>query len=296
MVSYWVAAHITGLFIIHNESNNILYQGSRGAGFSISRGVTTTVEFSEDKNNHFFFNDKETSSEQAKVSNRVLSLILEKVSRKFSSKNDAFVIKHDFEIPVGAGFGASAAGALSLAFALNDLLDLNLSQKELYSVAHSAEVLEGGGLGDVIGLYQGGWEYRTKPGSPFIGQTESMIEDRHYNIATIVFGEMPTNSIIKNQTWKQRINAVGTKYFNKFLEEPTITNFVYQAQQFSIETELITPEIRAFYDRFKGGSFLFSQIMLGNSIFLLYNKKSELSDIDVPFNEERICKKTLVKR
>jgi pantoate kinase len=34
-VSYWVASHLTGIFEIRDESNDLLRKGSRGAGLSI---------------------------------------------------------------------------------------------------------------------------------------------------------------------------------------------------------------------------------------------------------------------
>ncbi|MHA1686809.1 MAG: GHMP family kinase ATP-binding protein [Candidatus Heimdallarchaeaceae archaeon] len=294
MVSYWVASHITGLFVIHNETKDILYKGSRGAGFSISRGVYTSVDFSEDKNNHLFYNDTEISLSQAKVSHRVLDLVFQKVPS--SARSDiSITVQHNFEIPIGAGFGASAAGALGLAFALNTLLELNLSEKEIFGIAHSAEVLEGGGLGDIIGIFQGGWEYRVKAGSPFVGETKEMVIDHPYKIATISFGDMPTETIIKNAQWKQRINTIGNECFNRFVKNPTVTNFVKEANNFSVRTQLITKEIKNFYKKHQNAPFLYSQIMLGNGIFLLYNKDDDLTEIEEKVNKEILCKKTVKK-
>ncbi|MCK4897043.1 MAG: GHMP kinase, partial [Candidatus Heimdallarchaeota archaeon] len=155
MTNYWVASHISGLFAIYDENIDPLKRGSRGAGFSISRGTTTKVRFSEDNENHFFFNRKEVEANLANISSFVLKHFLELA--QLNNQSDFGVsIHHEFEIPISAGYGASASGAISCAFALNDLLKSNLSEQELYQIAHTAEIIEGGGLGDVLALHKGG--------------------------------------------------------------------------------------------------------------------------------------------
>lgn len=292
MTSYWVASHITGFFTIHDEHPDPLYRGSRGAGFSISRGTTTKVEFSDDNSNHFYFNNNEVSSEIANVTNNVLNQFL--TLMKPRTNNDYGIsIYHEFDVPLSCGFGASASGALGCSFALNDLLDINLEEKTLYGIAHIAELNEGGGLGDILSLYQGGWEFRLKEGAPFIGQAENIVQNG-YRIATVSFGEIATKSIIKNKEWKEKINVVGNHFVDCIINEPTVSNFGKMSKEFSLGTLLVTPEIVEIYEKFSKEDFLVSQIMLGNGIFILYEKQSELPDIDNLIKEE-ICFKSVKK-
>ena len=290
MVKYWVASHITGFFTIHDNHVDPLYRGSRGAGFSISRGTTTEVEYSDDKKNHFFFDSEEVTSDVANVSNHVLNQYLNQV--RFKTEIDfGITIYHKFDVPLSSGFSASASGALGCSFALNDFFETKLDERSLYGFAHTAEIEEGGGLGDILSLYQGGWEYRIKEGSPFIGQAENILQNG-YKIATLTFGDISTKSIIKNKEWKEKINSVGDRFVECIINEPTINNFAKLSQEFSLGTLLVTPEIIEFIEKYQNSELLIGQIMLGNGIFILYKERSELPKIE-SLVEEEICFKTL---
>lgn len=288
MSKFWVASHITGIFTIEDEHPDPIQKGSLGAGFSISRGTTTWVESSDDKNNHFFFNGKEVSSEEAIISNYILEHI-----QKLSNKKNALSIFHEFEVPLSCGFGASASGALGGVLALNEHLDLNLTKTVLYQIAHRAEVINGGGLGDVIGLLQGGWEYRTKAGAPGIGVSKNILENS-YKVATLTLGPIETKSVIKNDKWKQQINKVGQLFLGSFFGNPSISNFATISKQFAITSYLATPDVIQLIQDLESEECLTGQIMLGNGIFLIYKDRSVLSGIE-NYIEEEICYNT-VKR
>ncbi|MHA1668716.1 MAG: pantoate kinase [Candidatus Heimdallarchaeaceae archaeon] len=292
MIHYWVASHISGIFTIHDEQKNTLEKGSRGAGFSISRGTTTSVEFSEDGKHHVFFNNKEVDEKKGNITFYVLKYVLnlEKNRNKIDFGINIF---HEFEVPLSSGYGASASGALGCALALNELLDLGLEEKEIYQIAHTAEIVEGGGLGDILALYQGGWEYRLKEGAPFVGQAKNILHNG-YKVATIHFGQLSTKSIIKNPNWKEKINNVGIVLMNDLIKEPTIRNFAIISKQFSISSFLATPEIVDFMNKYDSENLLISQIMLGNGVFILYQNQKDLPSHENLVLEE-ICHSTIKK-
>ncbi|MHA1202680.1 MAG: GHMP family kinase ATP-binding protein [Candidatus Heimdallarchaeaceae archaeon] len=292
MTNYWVASHISGLFAIYDENIDPLKRGSRGAGFSISRGTTTAVRFSEDNENHFFFNEKEVEVNLANISNFVLNHYL-KLAQTYNEGDFGVSIHHEFEIPLSAGYGASASGALSCSFALNDLLNLNLSEQKIFQIAHAAEIVEGGGLGDVLGLYKGGWEYRTLEGAPFIGKAES-IPSNQFKVATLSFGEMNTKSIIKNTNWKEKINSVGNLFLQEIINEPTIRNFGLASKQFAVSSMLATPNVIEFMNRNDNENLIIGQIMLGDGIFILYKDSDDLPD-HPNLVKEIICHSTVKK-
>ena len=137
--------HITLIFSIKDESNNILEKGSLGTGFSIAEGVITEVETFPSKKNKvtIYINGKK---EAAPVSRSVVRQFFEFLDEKFS-----IILKHKINLPIGGGFGCSAAGALSSALALNEELQLNFKKQKCGQIAHIAEVENKTGLGDVIG-------------------------------------------------------------------------------------------------------------------------------------------------
>lgn len=292
MIKYWVASHITGIFTIHDNHPDPLYRGSQGAGFSISRGTTTAIRYSDDKKNHFYFNNEEVDEKKANVTNYILNQFSVLLKRK-DNLDYGITIFHDFDVPLSCGFGASASGALGCSFALRDFFDLDISDKYLYGIAHTAEINEGGGLGDVLALHQGGFELRTREGAPFIGVVQNLISNG-YKIATLSFGEIATRSIVKNPKWKEKINNVGKVLLENLITEPTIRNFAIVSQQFSITSYLATPKIIEYMKDFEKEDVLIGQIMLGEGIFILYKDDSYLPKNDNLIKEE-LCFSTIRK-
>ena len=59
-------------------------------------------------------------------------------------------------LPIGAGFGLSAAALLATLTALNHLFDRGMNAEEIAQYAHAAEVTHQTGLGDVAACQGGG--------------------------------------------------------------------------------------------------------------------------------------------
>ena len=189
--------HITIIFSIKDESNNILEKGSLGTGFSIAEGVITEVETFPSKKNEIsiYINGKK---EAAPVSRSVGRQFFELIDEKFT-----IILKHKINLPIGGGFGCSAAGALSTALALNEELQLNLKKEKCGQIAHIAEVENRTGLGDVIGSYFGGFEVRIKPGAPGIGEIRArIIQD--VNVICASGGNLETKSILTDSILRKK--------------------------------------------------------------------------------------------
>ena len=117
MATAFCPAHITGFFKAELDKEDSKQLGSLGAGFSIQKGVKTTVSVRE-KTKHDIsnFSIKVNGFESGDM--RVSELVLSKfpIDKKFID------VTHEIDVPVGYGFGCSAAVALSLSIALNDAL------------------------------------------------------------------------------------------------------------------------------------------------------------------------------
>ena len=172
--SVFVPGHITGFFSIENHEVS-LKNGSCGAGFLLSKGVKTTISPSDEL-------EIDVNQGNRTVIDEVLSIL---------DVETNFRIAQDIQLPIGAGFGTSAASALSLSLALNEFLDLGYSDELCGQVAHMAEVNLGAGLGDVIAQTGKGLVLRTSPGAPGIGEIESFEHDVF--IAYKTFGEIETS-------------------------------------------------------------------------------------------------------
>lgn len=262
--SVFVPGHVTGFFNIENHEIS-LKNGSCGAGFLLSRGVKTTISPSD------------------KISidvNQGDETVIEEVL-KILEIDDTFKITQDIQLPIGAGFGTSAASAFSLTLAINEFLNLGYSQELCGQIAHMAEINLGAGLGDVIAQTGKGIVLRTKPGAPGIGEIESFRKDVF--IAYKTFGTIKTSDIISDPHHREVLSQVGLKYLELFEKETTLENFLSFSNSFSIETELMSDEVRNLVDYFNSSEDILgsSMAMLGNTVFAFAYDEDAFKDLDI---------------
>ena len=263
-VKVFAPAHITGFFSIENNENP-LENGSCGAGFLLDSGVETTIR----------------SSKEFKVNvNQGSDIVIKEVLKHFDVE-ESFKIVQDIQVPIGAGFGTSAASALSLSIALNEFFEKGLSLTECGQIAHKVEVALGGGLGDVIAQTGKGLVLRKRPGAPGVGEIKSFADDLF--IATKTFGEIDTASVIGDEEYKRIISANGHECLNDFKKNSTIENFLRLSYDFSVKTNLMTEEVQSLTDIFNSSSDILgsSMAMLGNTAFAFALTEDAFKDLDI---------------
>ena len=263
-VSVFVPGHITGFFTIEKHEIK-LKNGSCGAGFLLSKGVRTTIS----KSDELIYDVNQGDST---VIDEVLSIL---------EIDTDFKIAQDIQLPIGAGFGTSAASALSLTLALNEFLNLGYSDELCCQIAHMAEVNLGGGLGDVIAQTGNGLVLRTQPGAPGIGEIKSF--EHEVFIAWKSFGGIETSDIISNSHYQNVISASGSKYVEMFEKEPTIDNFLTFSSEFSHEIDLMSDDVKNLIDYFKSSSDILgtSMAMLGNTVFAFAYNEDAFKNLNI---------------
>ncbi|MFW9994877.1 MAG: pantoate kinase [Candidatus Odinarchaeota archaeon] len=295
---YWVASHITGLFEIV-DSEDLLFRGSRGAGFNIARGIETRISVNNSSENAIFFNNNLIPTNEAKVTDEVIALFFEKTG----VKKRPLRIRHIFSVPMSSGFGASAGGALGTTFCLNDLFDTELTRKELFKIAHIAEAKHWCGLGDVLGLYENSsTEIRVKPGAPGIGKTISFRIEPGTRLFTCSFGQLRTSEVLKHPVHRQKIIEKGQVEIKKLLEAPSVDTFIAGCRSFSnfigLYTERAIETVKIFE---KEGLDEPAMIMLGDGLFIMTRDEKTLKYLtsdEQPFNffkEEQLTNVTVRK-
>ena len=263
-VSVFIPAHITGFFSIENNTDS-LKNGSCGAGFLLDRGVKTTIK-----------NSSEFKINVNQGSDIVINEVL-----KFFDVDDSFVITQDIQLPIGAGFGTSAASAFSLSLSLNEFFDYGYSYNECGQIAHKSEVSLGGGLGDVIAQTGSGLVLRTRPGAPGVGKIESF--DEKLFIATKSFGGIETASIINDIEHKNIISANGHECLEKFKKNPSVENFLRFSFEFSKNTKLMTDEVQSLVNYLNSSDDILgaSMAMLGNTVFAFAYDESSFKELNI---------------
>ncbi|SIQ76206.1 pantoate kinase [Haladaptatus litoreus] len=244
----FVPGHVTGFFSIH-EADDPKQAGSRGAGLTLSEGVTVTVEPAEEAS-------IELNGEFAAVESgrRVLDAL--DVTARVSARTD---------LPLGAGFGVSGALALGTAFAANDAFDRGRSENELVTLAHGAEVKAGTGLGDVVAQARGGIPIRLEPGAPEHNRLDGI--PMRTRIEYCSLGELSTAEVLSGST--DQLSKAGVESLVALVNEPTLDTFMNQSRIFAEETGLLTDEVREVIENVHDAGGQASMAMLGETVFAI---------------------------
>lgn len=245
-------AHISGFFIIDIKKDPI-HSGSMGAGISLENGTVTTV-----------LPAKETAIKINGEVNRAATTL--SAIRLLTEK--PVLVETTLSIPIGAGFGASAAGALSTALAVNKALSIDMTFNDLAKAAHIAEVKNRTGLGDVAGMICGGIDIRKHAGIPPVGNIDR-IPCRNEIISWVCFGGISTRSVISDDMKKKSINKAGRLRLKELIKKPTLENFFRQSRAFAKEIDMISPQVRDAIEAVEAAGGLASQAMLGDTVFAL---------------------------
>jgi len=271
-------AHITGFFKAHldDNQNSLENFGSTGAGFSIKQGVTTRVKVDtkDNQKSNFRIITKGYQSDKIDVSEFVLNefLKLGKFSNKF------FDIEHEISIPVGYGLGSSGAVALSLSFALDQVLETKLDKTTIGQIAHNAEINCKTGLGDVLASFHGGFEIRVKPGAPGIGRVEKIFTDK-ISVIMICFSPISTNKFIKEHL--SQINGLGGKMVNRLLESKNYEHFQDMSLEFAKFVNVITPRMQKLVDELSKNNIKCGIAFFGETVFSMIPKEDEDNVLEI---------------
>ncbi len=309
--SVFAPSHITGFFEIINNPNP-LKMGSRGAGVALNAGVTTDVEITEGSGIIVKINGKK-DPKNASITYKTLDLIKKQFIDRFNiddninphiklsnkelndrnglnngldNKNDfdekidelftdkKISIEHKVKIPIGAGFGTSAAFALGTSIGIAKTIDIPITYNKAASIAHLAELEMGSGLGDVIAEICGGIVLRLKEGAPGVGNVDKIIlngSDSENNLFVVAksLGEIETSSIINDPSYKKKINQTGKNLLFELLKNPSPEFFMKLSRKFSEETQLMNDEVLEVVNVLQDETLGASMAMLGNTAFAI---------------------------
>ena len=239
-------------------------RGSRGAGFSIDRGITTTVQIYESARPSWQISLNGVRALDAEVSSWVLEKYSKLADRPYFAKVD-----HEVGIPIGFGLGSSGAAALSLSYALNEALGLGLSKTRAAQIAHEADFFCKTGLGSVIAEYAGGFEMRTGVGAPGVGQITTM--DIHDHVAVVLcLSPISTKGFLTNRI--HEINGLGGKMLEKLSVTRKIGDFLKMSRQFAETIGLTEGICKAPMGALRAKGFDASVALFGETVFTLVPK------------------------
>ena len=256
--------HISGYFK-RIVGDTIATTGSVGAGIVISEGVTATVEPAD--RTSICIRRRSSTGRSFEVSSG--SPLLEHVMEHLSVT--ASVIT-ECSLPIGAGFGLSAAALLATLTALNHLFDQGMNTEEIAQCAHAAEVTHHTGLGDVAACQGGGRVIRSGPG------IHGLIErrfDMPEPLYAVCFGPIHTPTVLGSSAQMKRVSSA----FPKTTPE-NVADFFLLSRHFAEQSGLMTREVKKVIRRCDAAGVPSGMTMLGNGVFA-YGRKAR--DVLLPF-------------
>jgi pantoate kinase len=266
--SAFVPGHISGFFQVC-EASDLERKGSRNCGPCIDIGVTTRVEVrpSDRTKVKIFINDKQALEAQTSF------VAAEQILRDAPKPSDV-VIKHYSQVPIGAGYGASGAGAFGVTLALPKALGITISKTEAARVAHVAEVTCGTGLGDVGAQMTGGLVIGIEPGAPPHGGWQRISVQNDIRIVCGTLGPLSTKELLRDKKILERSKKYGRIALKKLLSSPEIKNFVDVSSEFAESMGLLDDDMRALMEAAtSAGAMGASMVMLGKAVFAPVEKE-----------------------
>ena len=246
----WVPSHITGFFAAKRQDDPVK-SGSIGCGLTLALGATTSVEAAPET--EIILNGQVSD---APVSRFVVDRLARSPVR----------VATELDMPFGSGFGASGAGSLGCAYALNAHFDLGLTANQAATVAHEAEVTNRTGLGDVIGQHTGGLVIRIKPGAPGFGEVDR-IPVPPLKVDYVVRGPISTRDVLSDQAAMKAVNNAGVEALKELLKRPTLQEFMRLARRFTAQSGLASDWAMDAIEAVEAAGGMASMIMLGDAVF-----------------------------
>lgn len=273
--SAWAPAHISALFSLHT-GREMGDTGSIGAGFCLAGGVTADVDVEIGPGRKTFRINGEMA--HLPVTETAVSILESRAEKRLSGTFDIHT-----PYPASQGFGISAAGTLATSLAVSDLL--SLPDEEGWLAAHSAEIVNRTGLGDVVAEINGGGILRIKAGLPAHGGEVARFRLLNRGseagiIAVVMGGKLRTDSVLGDPALMEKISVYGrdaVDSLSRLLEKSSgsmeAVDFSRVVREFALKTGLVSPQLRKAFevlDRCNmGEKYPFSMVMLGNALFFL---------------------------
>lgn len=263
-------AHITGFFATLSDPDPVK-AGSVGCGLCLEAGVTARVTtVTTGTSGTPGTPDITGSGALIRLNGEQIDLpTVEYVIGSLQGiRYSRLVVDLAADVPLGYGFGVSGAAALATALAVNADHGQGLTMEQAAVVAHSAEVVNRTGMGDVAGQYTGGLVIRTAAGAPGVGEVKKVPVDA-MEVSWVCLGEISTSSVLDDEKNMERINILGRQALKALLKRPGLEHFMSLSRDFAFETGLVSPGAANAIEAVEAAGGMASMAMLGDTVFAL---------------------------
>jgi pantoate kinase len=238
------------------------HAGARGGGFVISRGVLSRVRLRRARKSRISVRINNRAANEARTTISSISRLLQVSGEKYE-----VMIDHRVDVPIGAGYGASAAGSLSAALAFEEGANLGMSVNEVGRVAHEAEIVNGTGLGTVGPILTGGFIITRKSGGPGVAVIDRVPASPRLKVVSACIGPIWTKKTLRSKDLRRRVNALGEEAFRSIVRDLRPQNFMRASKKFAYGLGLMSPQtVRLIEVMEAAGAIGATQNMLGQAV------------------------------
>jgi pantoate kinase len=268
--------HVTGVFAARLDARDPRARGSVGAGLVLELGVHAVARWRPGGTNRVTVRT---------VPSTPLPISLDAALRTKGERRGRLSISLTHELPVGQGFGMSAAGALATARAA--AAAMGPGGRPSNEVAHLADLFGGGGLGGVAAIGGGGLEIRRRAGIPPWGHVRRVRFPHRVFLAT-AGRAMPSPDLLGNPRFLARVDAAAADGLANLRTNPDPASFLAAAEAFTDRVGLgpasLTRQITAL--RRTGASV--AQAMFGRAFFAVPSDRATRERLVRALTRERI--------
>lgn len=256
VITAFCPGHISGYFkrVTGRDAGTT---GSVGAGLVITEGVLARVKPAERTSIRVCKRSPSGALSEISRESTLLSSVLDDLSITAS-------VTTECRLPIGAGFGLSAASLLATITALNQLFNLDMNDLEIAMKAHETEIVHRTGLGDVAACRGGGFVVRNIAG---IGAPVKRYFNFTEPIYAISFGPIHTPTVLRSQKQMDRISAAFPD-----AEPKNIEQFFECSRAFAVNSGLLTPQVKKVLCQCDEFGIPSSMTMLGDGVFAYGNE------------------------
>jgi pantoate kinase len=250
-----------------------MYAGARGGGFVISRGVLTRVRLTHGSKSHISVRINKRAASEARTTISAISKLLQISGQKYD-----VMIEHLVDVPIGAGYGASAAGSLSAALAFSEGADLGMSVNEVGRIVHEAEIVNGTGLGTVGPVLTGGFVITKKSGGPGVAVIDRIPASPGLKVVSACIGPISTKKALRSKDLRRRVNILGREAFRSIVKDLRPSNFMKASKEFAYGLGLMSAQTARLIEVMEtAGAIGATQNMLGQAVHAIADEGLERS-------------------
>lgn len=205
-----------------------------------------------------------------------LRMLVDATKPKFGT----LLVEQQVDVPIGYGFGASAASALSAVLAASAALGIDLSRRKVAYFAHSADILSQTGLGTVSVIYAGaGVGAITKAGGPGVARFLNVKVPRRLKIVTASLAPYHKSTALSSRRLRDRINRFGDEALMQVEADPRLETVAEAGESFANKVGLKTKQVSRLIEKAKANGALYaSQNMIGYAVHALV-MESEIAEV-----------------